>query len=253
MVVASSRLVNNADFSPDGRRITFQSDRSRSTEIWVCDSDGTHLRQLTSFGHGHTGSPRWSPDGSRIAFDSTVEGQAQVYVIPSNGGPPKRLTEPPSAIPNWSHDSQWIYFASARAGKDEIWKVAASGGSSTQVTTHGGMFAAESPDGRSLYYLTRHGGELWQKPLNGGSDRKVIDSVLHWNFAVTEQGIYYARPGAGSWSARFLNLATGVDTRLAEFTKPAGLGLSVSPDRHTLLYTEIDDQGSDLMLVENFR
>jgi hypothetical protein len=92
------------------------------------------------------------------------------------------------------------------------------------------------------------------KTPDGGAERKLLDSVASRNFAVTEQGIYYARPAAESkWSARFLNLATGVDTRIAEFTKPAALGLTLSPDRRTLLYTQIDDEGCDLMLVDNFR
>jgi Tol biopolymer transport system component len=255
MLVASSRVDGNADFSPDGRRITFRSDRSGSIEIWVCDSDGSHPRQLTSFGHGHTGSPRWSPDGSRIAFDSNIEGPFQVYVIGTNGGTPKRLTETAqgNVIPSWSRDSRWVYFGSVRDGGTEIWKAPAGGGPAVQVTPKG-LVAAESPDGRSLYYLTRDDGELWQKPLDGGTARKLIDKVLQRNFAVTEQGIYYAPadPGSG-WSLHFLNLAKGTDTRIAEFTKPAGGGLSLSPDRRTLLYTQIDDEGSDLMLVENFR
>ena len=86
MVVASSRLDDNPDFSPDGRRIAFQSDRSGSLEVWVCDSDGSHARQLTTFGHGHTGSPRWSPDGTRIAFDSSVDGMYQIYLTGADGG-----------------------------------------------------------------------------------------------------------------------------------------------------------------------
>jgi TolB protein len=32
---------------PDGRRIAFQSTRSGRTEVWVMDSDGSHLRQIT--------------------------------------------------------------------------------------------------------------------------------------------------------------------------------------------------------------
>jgi Tol biopolymer transport system component len=257
MLVASSRLDDHADFSPDERRITFQSDRSGSMEIWVCDSDGSHPRQLTSFGHGHTGSPRWSPDGSRIAFDSNIEGPFQVYVIGADGGTPKRLTETVqgNAVPSWSNDSRWVYFTSVRDGGNEIWKTPAGGGPAVQVTSKG-LVAAESPDGHTLYYLTRVDGELWQRSLDGGAARKLIDSVLLRNFAVTEQGIYYARRGSESmWSIRFLNLnlATGADTRIAEFTKPALLGLSLSPDRRTLLYTQVDDEGSDLMLIENFR
>jgi Tol biopolymer transport system component len=86
MVVASSRMDDEADFSPDGRRIAFQSDRSGSTEIWVCEKDGSHPRQVTSFGHGDTGMPRWSPDGLRIAFDSNIDGQFHIYVVGADGG-----------------------------------------------------------------------------------------------------------------------------------------------------------------------
>jgi TolB protein len=32
---------------PNGRHIAFQSNRSGRTEVWVMDSDGTHLRQIT--------------------------------------------------------------------------------------------------------------------------------------------------------------------------------------------------------------
>jgi WD40-like Beta Propeller Repeat len=70
--------------------------------------------QLTSFGRGHSGTPRWSPDGSRIAFDSNIEGEFEIYTIAVNGGTPKRLTKmaESNVIPSWSRDSQWIYFAS---------------------------------------------------------------------------------------------------------------------------------------------
>jgi WD40-like Beta Propeller Repeat len=38
-------------FSPDGTRITFESDRLGSGEIWICDSTGSNCAQLTSL-HG---------------------------------------------------------------------------------------------------------------------------------------------------------------------------------------------------------
>jgi Tol biopolymer transport system component len=256
IVVASSRLDNNADFSPDGRRIVFQSDRTGSSEIWVSESDGSHPRQLTSFGHGATGSPRWSPDGSRIAFDSNVEGLYQVYVVGADGGTPKRVTDPPasSATPSWSHDSKWIYVFSFRNGGNQIWKVPACGGAAVQINAQVGGAVVESPDGRSLYYMTDDSSALWMKPPDGGPAVKVIDSVSSRAFALADRGVYYIRAETGSRSSiHFLNLSTHADTRIAELTKPPMLGMSLSPDRRTLLYTQIDDEGSDLMLVDNFR
>ena len=125
MFISSTRRRTAAQYSPDGKRIAFSSDRSGNDEIWVTDSDGSHPVQITAFGK-EVGTPRWSPDGKRIAFDSNAETQFfQVYTISADGGKPKRLTDGAfeNAIPSWSRDGKWIYFESQRTGRPEIWKV----------------------------------------------------------------------------------------------------------------------------------
>jgi dipeptidyl aminopeptidase/acylaminoacyl peptidase len=58
-------------WSPDGKQILFESDRSGSNQLWVIDIDGGEARQLTTIStEASTGI--WSPDGKRIAFVSTV-------------------------------------------------------------------------------------------------------------------------------------------------------------------------------------
>lgn len=46
-------------WSPDGQRLAFTARRGSSTEIYVVNSDGTHLRQLTQ--EGNNSAPSWSP------------------------------------------------------------------------------------------------------------------------------------------------------------------------------------------------
>jgi hypothetical protein len=53
-------------------------------------------------------------------------------------------------------------------------------------------------------------------------------------------------------AVEFFNFATGATAEIVKVTKPLDLGLGVSPDGRTLLYSQTDNIGSNLMLVENF-
>jgi dipeptidyl aminopeptidase/acylaminoacyl peptidase len=58
-------------WSPDGRRILFESNRAGDTQLWVIDLHGGEARQLTSIStEAHNAI--WSPDGKSIAFASAV-------------------------------------------------------------------------------------------------------------------------------------------------------------------------------------
>ncbi|MCC6862128.1 MAG: PD40 domain-containing protein [Bryobacterales bacterium] len=260
--IASTRKDGNPQFSPDGKRIAFDSDRGGSLEIWTCDHDGSNAAPLTSMQATMTGGARWSPDGERIVFDSTRDGQFELYVIRSHGGPATRLTNHPAvdALGNWSRDGRWIYFVSNRSGQWQVWKMPDGGGEPVQVTRKGGYVAFESSDGRFLYY-SRSGTEggvfssVLRIPVEGGDETQVLDAAMFLSFAVTEKGIYFI-PGPDSehrYSVRFLDFAGGRSRPVLTLPAAPHPGLAVSPDGRTLLYTRLDRSGSDLMLVENFR
>ncbi|HSB18356.1 MAG TPA: winged helix-turn-helix domain-containing protein, partial [Bryobacteraceae bacterium] len=193
-LIASTKVDVAPQFSPDGKRIAFESDRTGNGEVWVCDGDGGNQAQMTSFG-AHSGSPRWSPDGERIAFDSNKEGRWQIYVVDAAAGVARRLHDSPfdDDSPGWSHDGKWIYFASNRTGELQVWKMPAKGGEPVQVTRRGGFLAYESPDGKYLYYMKRFEpiSEVWKVPVDCGEEIKVLDAVWRRGFAVTNQGIYF--------------------------------------------------------------
>ncbi len=58
-------------FSPDGKKILFESNRSGDWQLWVIDLAGGEARQLTTIASEARGGI-WSPDGKSIAFVSTV-------------------------------------------------------------------------------------------------------------------------------------------------------------------------------------
>ena len=67
-------------WSPDGNKIAFYSDRTGSYEIWIMDSDGSGLEQVTDSPGRSTRSPVWSPDGRSLAYVVDAE-QSAVYVL----------------------------------------------------------------------------------------------------------------------------------------------------------------------------
>ncbi len=82
----------------------------------------------------------------------------------------------------------------------------------------------------------------------------VIDALEDWTaYTSVEGGIYFVpkSDSKSGYSLRYLDTATGSIKGIASFEKPVR-SASVSPDRRWLLYTQEDQIGSDLMLVENF-
>jgi Tol biopolymer transport system component len=259
-LISSTRQDGLARYSPDGKKIAFHSNRSGTSEIWIADSDGSNPLQLTALGGSMIGVMAWSPDGRQLVFHGRHGGQADLFTISSTGGIPKQLTNHPSddLVPSYSQDGRWIYFCSWRSGVRHIWRMPAEGDDATQIThTEGGYMPMESPDGKTLYYchvLPEKG--IWKVPVQGGKEMQVAGpySPRLCGLAVTADGIYYtAGPSSGKHSIQFASFTTGESRPLVLSDQPIGeLGVSVSPDQRFVLYTQPDQSGSDLMLIENF-
>ena len=202
-----------------------------------------------------SGAPAWSPDGKQVAFYSNVQGNAQIYAIPSEGGATRRLTSQSSGamLARWSRDGKWIYFSSKESGTAQIWKVPSGGGQAVQITHRGGLVSSESPDGKWLYFAGEgEDSSLWKMPTGGGEVTEVVPSITNWNFVVMDDGVYFMTGTGHGFAIEFLNFSTGKTDVIAP-VENGYFGFSVSPDRKWILYSQILQVSSELVLAEGFQ
>jgi len=136
-VVLTSANAHDRDpeWPPDGHRLLFSSDRDGDFDIYVINSDGSRLKQLT-LNWVDDYCPHWSPDGSRIAFTSDRDGNAEIYVMNADGTNQTRLTSNAADdyYSDWSPDGQRLVFVSTRAGHHHLYIMDADGSNVVALT-----------------------------------------------------------------------------------------------------------------------
>ena len=102
--------------------------------------------------------------------------------------------------------------------------------------------------------------------MEGGQTTKVLEGLSNYlNLAITDSGLYFVPASNAAGSIQFLNFATNQIRPIASFERPlrntnfqmgiysaSASGLAISPDGRWILYAQIEQAGSKLMLVGNF-
>jgi len=260
-LIASTMRDTSPQYSPDGSRIAFRTDRNGYDEIWTCDRDGHDAVRITNFHGPLTGSPRWSPNSQELAFDTRPQGHADIYIVRADGGQPRRLTQDSSShvVPSWSWDGKSVYYASNQTGAWQVWRQPVAGGSAVQVTKRGGFAPFESADGKYVYYAKDPAAPgIWRVPVQSGTESAVLDALpaaMWGNWALTAEGIFFLDATSHS-TIRYFDIMAGQTRPIAALPRRPSVGdsgLAVSPDGRWILYSQLDLQGSVIMLIENFR
>ena len=221
-------------FSPDGRRIAFVSDRDGGLGLWTVDASGEDAQKVAGAGsRGEFASPSWSPDGRHLVVSKTTFGLRtyELWAYHIDGGAGVRLTE---AKPE---------------GKE-----------TPHIMRHNAMGAVYSPDGRYLYYAVKTGGFQYnqQFPQWGIARRDLREDVE--DVIIEAQGsamrpqlspdgrkLVYGTRFEQHTGLRLRDLDTGQDRWLAypvqrdeqesRFTRDLLPGYAFTPDGASVVFT----------------
>ncbi len=97
ILAGSANVPRRAFWSPDGTKVAFEGPKPNADtftfELWVAETDGSDLRQLTSLPESEgVWEPKWSPDGKKIVFHGGSSEKGHIYVIDIEDDKPQQLT-----------------------------------------------------------------------------------------------------------------------------------------------------------------
>jgi len=121
----SKRITNNssidvsASFSPDGRKIVFNSDRSGRRHLYITNFNGKNTKRI-SRESGSYYTPVWSPRGDMIAFTKQEGGQFYIGVMEIDGSNERMIAKSFHVEgPTWSPNGRFLmYFKEERTAED---------------------------------------------------------------------------------------------------------------------------------------
>jgi TolB protein len=146
-----------AAVSPDGQKVALILSKSGSPNLYVCDMDGSNLKQLT-----HTkdddSSPTWSADSREICFVCR-HGRAILEKVSIDGGEatPVRVSGVYGNLtsPDWSPDGSKIAFTSG-SGNFSICVMPSEGGEAEKLVA--GEDPCWAPNSRTIIFTQRRSG-----------------------------------------------------------------------------------------------
>lgn len=214
-------------WSPDGRSVSFSSNRTGRFQIYVMAADGSSLRQITR-SEADAIEPGWFPDGRRLAFtEERRRGIGRSFVLKEiglDGGEARVLLpdfEGSSALPEFSSSAPLLAFTGKRLRGWDVYAADLTT-KAARPLTEGGMACRPhfSPDGSKIAYTSSEAdgkGDIWiMNPDGSGRERlterpDTYDYFASWSpdgrSVVFSSGTEHY-PTRGVWSLFIVRVAS---------------------------------------------
>jgi serine/threonine protein kinase len=214
----------NPAISPDGKFVVFISNRGGAFDVWLMQSNGSSLANLTQGRIGDARAPLravgFSPDGSEVWSGGTP--QRRLMLWPLMGGVPHNFLDAHAAEVSWSPDGSRLVYHTYDPG-DPMFVADYNGANQREIVqSEPGLhnhFQAWAPDGRCIYFVrgrpaTREM-DLWRISPDGKDFEQLthLDSDIAYPTPIDEHTILFVahnQDGAGPWLWAFDTRTRGV-------------------------------------------
>lgn len=174
----------DAALSADGSQVAFISRRTGSSEIFLVNSDGTDLRQVTDDGEIKI-RPDWSPVANEFVYASKAyDSDYEIYRVDASTLTTVQLTDNDynTYRAAFSPDgSKVAYMAFPPGGDSEIFVMNRDGSDKTNLTQSGTYegYHTWSPDGTRIGYTGVVGGnwDIYVMDADGSNVRRLTDQI----------------------------------------------------------------------------
>src|SRR5579863_2520928 len=193
---------NGPIWTPDGKRVVFNSNKEGGTNIFWQLADGSGGLERLTISEYLQAPMSWSPDGQLLAFhevNPTTQRDIWVLRLGDRKAQPFLRTRFDEAAPRFSPDGRWLAYISNESGRYEVYVQPYPGpGGKWQISTEGGTEPAWNPNGRELFY--RSGDKMMavdittQPSFSAGKPRMLFEGpyqptpVTTPNFDVSPDG-----------------------------------------------------------------
>lgn len=187
----------NPVWSPDGKKIAFNSDRNGNFDVYIVASEGGTPTRLTTNSASEM-AQAFTPDGKQVIFTASIQQQAanqqypvpylpQIYSVPAKGGRPVQISSAAAENIVYSKDGKTAYYDDILGQENswrkhhtssvarDIWKWDIPTNKYTQLTFAGAedRNPVLSADGKTIYYLSENSGtfNIWK--MDAGNSKNI--------------------------------------------------------------------------------
>ena len=169
---------DDPSWTPDGKRILFDSDREGGNALWITPWDGSGAPERALDRPGQLFRTSWLPGAREFLFDERERSGSSNIGLGVLGQPDSArllLSKPYSeSWPAASPDGQWLAYQSNESGRDEIYVRPLRGeGTRRQISRRGGVSPVWGRSGRELFFEAAAGDSLFAAHIDVQNDAAV--------------------------------------------------------------------------------